>query len=144
MRNNWWGHESGPYNPTLNPFGQGDTVLSDSILFIPWLTEAPDTTRPSDAADPNCPALPGTWRIMNLYPNPFNSEFRIILAGFTGNDFKLTLYDILGREAAIIHQGAITGGQVLYQAPPELSSGVYFIRAADRNQMDTRKVVLLK
>ncbi|NUO20438.1 hypothetical protein HUU59_13410, partial [bacterium] len=26
-RNNWWGHESGPYHPTLNPTGQGDTLL---------------------------------------------------------------------------------------------------------------------
>jgi hypothetical protein len=144
MRNNWWGHETGPYNPTLNPFGQGDTVLSDSILFIPWLIEAPDTTRPSDTADPNRPLVPGTWRIMNLYPNPFNSEFRIILAGFASNDFKLALYDILGREAAIIHKGSLTGGQLTFHAPPELASGVYFICAADRNQMDTRKVVFLK
>jgi hypothetical protein len=32
---NWWGHESGPYHPDLNPAGQGDTV-SDFVDFDPW------------------------------------------------------------------------------------------------------------
>ncbi|MBC7081025.1 MAG: right-handed parallel beta-helix repeat-containing protein [Thermoplasmatales archaeon] len=36
---NWWGHASGPYHPTLNPFGKGDNV-SKNVLFKPWL-EAP-------------------------------------------------------------------------------------------------------
>ncbi len=35
--NNWWGDSSGPYHPTLNPGGLGDTV-SDYVDFIPWLT----------------------------------------------------------------------------------------------------------
>jgi hypothetical protein len=37
-RCNWWGHESGPYNATRNPDGQGDQV-SDHVIFSPWLTE---------------------------------------------------------------------------------------------------------
>lgn len=39
-RCNWWGDDSGPYNATLNPAGQGDQV-SDGVIFSPWLT-APD------------------------------------------------------------------------------------------------------
>ncbi|MFV2043853.1 MAG: DUF6531 domain-containing protein [Anaerolineales bacterium] len=34
-RFNWWGHDSGPYHPTSNPGGLGDTV-SDGVLFDPW------------------------------------------------------------------------------------------------------------
>ena len=34
---NWWGHASGPFHPTLNPGGQGDTV-SDYVDFAPWLS----------------------------------------------------------------------------------------------------------
>ncbi|MEO0076985.1 MAG: right-handed parallel beta-helix repeat-containing protein, partial [candidate division WOR-3 bacterium] len=34
--NNWWGHKSGPYHATLNPSGQGDTILG-KVDFIPWL-----------------------------------------------------------------------------------------------------------
>jgi parallel beta-helix repeat protein len=33
---NWWGHATGPYHPTTNPFGQGNEV-SDNVLFDPWL-----------------------------------------------------------------------------------------------------------
>ncbi len=35
---NWWGHASGPYHPTLNPGGSGDSV-SNYVNFDPWLTE---------------------------------------------------------------------------------------------------------
>ena len=34
--NNWWGHATGPYHPTLNPGGMGDTV-GDYVDFNPWL-----------------------------------------------------------------------------------------------------------
>jgi pimeloyl-ACP methyl ester carboxylesterase len=33
--NNWWGHNSGPYNLTFNAYGQGDSV-SDNVLFLPY------------------------------------------------------------------------------------------------------------
>jgi parallel beta-helix repeat protein len=33
---NWWADSTGPYHPTLNPGGMGDTV-SDYVDFEPWL-----------------------------------------------------------------------------------------------------------
>ena len=35
--NIWWGHATGPYHPTTNPGGLGDTV-SDYVDFDPWLS----------------------------------------------------------------------------------------------------------
>ena len=35
-KNNWWGDNSGPFHPTLNPTGKGDNV-SDYVDFIPWI-----------------------------------------------------------------------------------------------------------
>lgn len=35
---NWWGHDTGPFHPILNPGGQGDEV-SDGVSFAPWLLE---------------------------------------------------------------------------------------------------------
>jgi nitrous oxidase accessory protein NosD len=35
-RYNWWGDQSGPYHPAINPTGLGDMV-SDYVDFIPWL-----------------------------------------------------------------------------------------------------------
>jgi hypothetical protein len=37
---NWWGSSTGPYHPTLNPSGKGDTV-SNFVTFAPWLTKQP-------------------------------------------------------------------------------------------------------
>ncbi len=36
---NWWGDSTGPYHPTLNPGGLGDSV-SDYVDFDPWLTDS--------------------------------------------------------------------------------------------------------
>ncbi len=139
-RNNWWGHESGPYHPTLNPAGQGDTLLSDSVLFDPWLLSPPDTT---NSVSPR-PETPVNWKLVNVYPNPFNSQLSISLAGIMGNEFTLKLYDLLGREIAVLRQGRGYGGVVNYSAPISLASGVYFLQAAEGTFSDIRKVVFLK
>jgi parallel beta-helix repeat protein len=34
-RNNWWGDDTGPYHPTLNPAGKG-VAVSDSVEFEPY------------------------------------------------------------------------------------------------------------
>jgi len=52
---NWWGNEMGPYHPTLNPSGTGNSV-SDNVVFEPWLIK------------PNPPLAP----ISVVYVNPPN------------------------------------------------------------------------
>lgn len=143
-RNNWWGHESGPYHPTLNPTGQGDTLLSDSVTFIPWLTSPPDTTQPT-AIRPE-PALPiaGTWDLQAVFPNPFNNAFTLSLAGFTGNAFRLAMHNVLGQEVAELYSGAMHGGSYSFTVSAELASGIYFIVAHDDLVTESIKVVLLK
>lgn len=42
---NWWGHATGPYHPSANPGGLGDTV-SDYVDFYPWLTTPGVEERP--------------------------------------------------------------------------------------------------
>jgi hypothetical protein len=144
-RYNWWGHPSGPYHPTQNPGGQGDTLLSDSVLFIPWLTEPPDTTMPPNYLSVReRPEVASTWILMNAYPNPFNQSVTLVLAGFTGPDFEVVLYNLLGEQVDIVHRGVLTGGQLHYQAPPWLASGVYLLSARDKHSVQTKKVILMK
>jgi hypothetical protein len=144
IENNWWGHESGPYHPEQNPTGQGDTLMGqDEYYFFPWLTEPPDTTMPATTA-PARPKLLSTWELASLYPNPFNSEIQIVIAGFTGPRFSIHLFNIIGQEVDIIHRGPMTGGQLHYSAPATLASGVYLLRASDDAYSQTRKIVFLK
>lgn len=38
-RYNWWGTETGPFHPSQNPGGMGDSV-SDHVAFAPWKLQA--------------------------------------------------------------------------------------------------------
>jgi len=51
--NNYWGHESGPYHPTLNPKGKGDKV-SDNVDFKPWLKYPYPDKYSSNTVCPGC------------------------------------------------------------------------------------------
>ena len=144
-RNNWWGDPSGPYHPTLNPTGRGDTLLSDSVLFIPWLTSPPDTSFPPGyLAVRERPAVPRNPQLLECYPNPFNSSIRIRLSGFTGKECEVTLHNVLGQQVDVIHRGRVTGGEIAYKAPPSLASGVYFVRVTNRSSVLSKKVILMK
>ncbi len=46
-RLNYWGAPSGPFHPTTNPEGMGDTVW-DLVLYDPWLDQPPDPDSPID------------------------------------------------------------------------------------------------
>ncbi len=56
LTNNFWGDNTGPYHPSLNPSGLGDRI-SNNINFIPWLTRA--------AREPVIliPGITGSWDI---------------------------------------------------------------------------------
>ena len=43
---NWWGHTSGPYQASTNPYGLGDRVC-DRVDYSPWLLAPPDAADPS-------------------------------------------------------------------------------------------------
>lgn len=130
---NWWGDITGPYVEIEHHDGRGDTTDAETI-YDEWLESAdeiPDTSLyPSTVLDE--PTIPSTWNISKIYPNPFNSEFRIDLTGITGADFEVRLYDLLGREVALLHSGRTVGGTLSFSAPPNLATGLYFLRASDR------------
>lgn len=135
-RVNWWGDPSGPYHATLNPFGRGGEV-SDDVLFVPWIMDTSTSTN-------DLPAwMRQSFRI-GVSPNPFNSEIRIEIAGFTRDDFSLRLFDLQGREISVLHRGPLTGGHLSFTASADLASGVYFVVASDHEFTEARKAVLLK
>lgn len=143
-RNNWWGHESGPYNPALNQDGTGDTLYSALIDFIPWLTLPPDTSYTGIPERDGVGVIPSTWELLPVYPNPFNSALQISIAGFARDDFDISLYDILGRKVTSVHSGSLSGGTISYVPGGDLSTGVYLLRASDSHSRTSIKVLYLK
>jgi len=89
--------------------------------------------------------VPATFALEQNYPNPFNG---ISNFGFSISDFgwvKLTVYDLLGREVAVLVNERKPAGhyEVRFDASG-LSSGVYLYRLEAGGFVATRKLHLVK
>tara|TARA_B100001123_G_scaffold178856_2_gene204905 strand:- start:79 stop:1167 length:1089 start_codon:yes stop_codon:yes gene_type:complete len=83
-------------------------------------------------------------KISAPYPNPFNPvvSFDITLDGFSHVDARI--YDIQGREVAVVNDGMINS-QTLSWVASDYASGIYFLKVVvDGQQAQFEKVVLLK
>lgn len=89
--------------------------------------------------------IPLEFELGQNYPNPFNPEtsikFQIIENGFT----SLKVYDILGREVAVIVSEMLNKGTYTVTLDgSELSSGTYFYRLKSGEYTSSKKLLLLK
>jgi hypothetical protein len=91
--------------------------------------------------------VPSHYALEQNYPNPFNPVTKIkfeIAAHSVGQTF-LSVYDLLGREVAILVNEQLNPGtyEVEWNAQ-NYTSGVYFYRLQSGEFVDTKKLVLLK
>jgi hypothetical protein len=99
-----------------------------------------DIPEPGDHPD-------GTQLAQN-YPNPFNPStvigFRVSGAD-GGTPLRLAVYDVIGREVAVLVDGMMPAGahQVAFDAG-NLSSGIYLYRLETGGRTYTRRMILLK
>ncbi|MCI0449942.1 MAG: T9SS type A sorting domain-containing protein [Chlorobi bacterium] len=93
--------------------------------------------------------LIGRTYLFPNYPNPFNPATKIKYNISKGSSVNLSVYDILGREIAVVvnkyqHQGAY---EIVFDANLNgsvLSSGVYFYKLTAGEYTEIRKMVLVK
>jgi len=78
------------------------------------------------------------------YPNPFNPTTTIRYQLAAPEHVTLRLYDLAGREVAILVDEVQAGPQALDLDARGLPSGVYFYRIVTPSFTDTRKLVLTK
>ncbi len=89
--------------------------------------------------------IPTAFSLYQNYPNPFNPStviaFDLPESGFT----KLKVYDMLGREVAILVNGQKNSGHYEIHFDAEnLASGLYLYRLSLKNRVLTRRMLLLK
>ena len=79
------------------------------------------------------------------YPNPFNPSTLINFQIPEHSQISLNVYDMLGREVAVLMNGPIQAGyhQIPFDAK-NLSSGMYIYRLKAGNKVITRKLTLIK
>ena len=88
---------------------------------------------------PNEAALPGN------YPNPFNSETTIGYALPHDAKVRLVVYDLLGREVAVLVDGPQPAGRRAVRFRGDhLPSGPYAYRLQAGNEVVVRTMILAK
>ena len=143
--NNWWGHVSGPYHPTSNPGGLGDTV-SDYVDFDPWMM--------SPGTEELIPLRPSAG-ILQIDPNPFRQKtkirYSILDARYLTQDPTISIYDAVGRliksfdlESSIQNRKSDVLWDGADHANRSLPEGVYFLRLEGGDYTETKKIILLK
>jgi Secretion system C-terminal sorting domain len=93
--------------------------------------------------------LPETVSIEHNYPNPFNPDTEINFTLKTVSDVRLSVFDVTGREIALLVSGRLSAGQHSCRWSPEnCSSGIYFYRITVQENGNyfeqTRKMLLIK
>ena len=87
-------------------------------------------------------ALPTEYRLGQNYPNPFDGTTRIPFALPEAGETRLALYDLLGREVAVLFAGALPAGvhEVAFDAAG-LPRGVYLYRLAVADRVLTGRML---
>ncbi|MFN8178891.1 MAG: T9SS type A sorting domain-containing protein [bacterium] len=88
---------------------------------------------------------PPRWALSAPRPNPFAAESRVTLAVDREQVVHVSVYDVLGRRVAVLHDGPLaTGPHSFLLDGRGLPSGTYFIRAKGEDRSDVRRVTLLR
>lgn len=105
-----------------------------STMAIDWGSELLTTSN-----------IPVSYTLYQNYPNPFNPSTTIKFDLATGNNVKLSIYDILGREnSVLVNQYLTAGSYSINFSNSNLASGIYFYRLTAGSFSDIKKMTLVK
>lgn len=89
--------------------------------------------------------IPTGFSLQQNYPNPFNPSTRIKFDIPERSKTKLVVYDMLGREAALLVNENLNAGSYEYTFDGAgWSSGVYFYTLQTEGFVETKKMMLIK
>ena len=89
--------------------------------------------------------LPADYFLSQNYPNPFNPSTKIEYSMKEGGQVTLKVYDILGREVAVlVNENKPAGNYIVEFNAANLPSGVYVYRLIAGNFIAAKKLILMK
>lgn len=140
------------YSAGSTPYDEG-LVVPCSLVYmrIPTL-DIPTTPlnpqrqfRDSTSGVGDVVELPSEFELYPNFPNPFNPSTTLQFVLAKAGDVRLTVFDVLGKEVAMLVDGRMSAGVHSVEFDGEkFASGVYFARLSTGNLAMTRKMVLLK
>ncbi len=134
------------FNPVAVRFYNGRVTANnnsenDATWEIPVYAEGIQAQAAGDAEV----SLPTEFSLAQNFPNPFNPSTEIEFALPVASNIRLTVYNVLGEQTAVIAAGSYPAGthNVTFDAST-LSAGVYFYRLEAGDFTTIRKMMLLK
>jgi len=142
----WWGGWEGDSSWSAVP--DGDRIVFDGFNLLTSTDFERTVPTPSGVGVPESGrGAPNAYSfsLRPAYPNPFNAATRILYSLDRDANIRLAIYDILGRDVAILVNGNRRMGlhSVVWKAG-ELPSGTYFAVLASGREVRTLRMTLLK
>jgi hypothetical protein len=130
-------------------------VNKGTNVGIAYIGTAPDlgcfeSSFLTDVTDQSNASIPNAFTLYQNYPNPFNPSTEIRYSVPTFSNVKLSIYNILGQEVAILVNEQMQPGNYSIQwNASRMSSGLYFTRLSAQTWtgqpfLQIRKMVLTK
>ena len=89
--------------------------------------------------------VPDKYVLYQNYPNPFNPSTKIRFDIPKSSLVKLSVYDMIGREVAVLVNSEIKPGSYEYQWDgANVASGVYFYKLQTEGFVQVKKMILIK
>lgn len=89
--------------------------------------------------------IPDKFYLHQNYPNPFNPATNIRFNIPVNSSIRLSVFDLLGREIVVLHDGEISAGEYEYTFnAKDLSSGIYFYKLQSERFTSVKRMVLSK
>jgi len=145
------GHSFMPDSPCIDAgraffVYQGDTLVN--LTEDDYLDDAPDMgafERDHTGIGDEDEEIPKIYSLISTYPNPFNSSLRININLKAPSLTRLAIFDLQGREVAVLNDKPLPAGKSNFIWDAELfSQGIYFVRLETADFGVYKKVVYLK
>ncbi len=136
-RGNWWGDDTGPYHPTLNPGGLGD-IVADSVLFDPWIVSSGEEEHLSRLS------------LESIFPNPAAASTTVAFSVPFETRGSVRVFDAAGRHVATLADGTLQAGPQSLRWDGRdsrgvpASQGVYFVRIEAGGAWDVGRIALVR
>ena len=117
----------------------------DNVFFA--VNDEPFTVAPGVASETQPDAA---YALGTVYPNPLGvqgtARGTFNLSVEQSQQVRVTIYDALGREVAVLHEGVLAAGQNRQLAldAAQLAGGVYFVRAVGETFADVRSFTVVR
>ena len=92
------------------------------------------------------PEIPTEFRLVSVFPNPFNPAVRMLLYAPHGGEAVLSVWDIAGREIGEPYVERLNAGynSIRWRMPNHQAGGLYLLRLEHLGKVEIRKILYLK